>query len=360
MKCVRPYSNLKDLPEIYTKLFQLRKPNEKIFSNFSWFENLFQTVFRDTTFILMGVESDDGARALALLPMIVQESNFGWNSLSLHAATNYYTSHFVPVDGGDETEQTENAKLLVRAITNNYRQFAYVDIRPMDVDASQFKILFQAFGATTWPVQKFFCFGNWYLDVRGRTFSQYFHTLPSQLRNTIQRKSKQLAKSDALRIEIYTESTDVSRALSHYQKVYQQSWKSKESHPNFIEGLVRRAAEKKWLRLGVAYMNEEPVAAQIWLVYLGVASIYKLAYVEAYSRSSVGTILTAKVMEYVIDTDQVREVDYLTGDDEYKKDWMSHRREMWGMRAYNLRSLNGFCGYIWFWLGELSRQIRRR
>lgn len=359
MKCVRPYSSLKDLPEIYAKLFKLPKPNENVFSSLSWFENLSDTVFCGTTFILMGVESIDGTRAFALLPMVVRKSNSIWGSVSLHAATNYYTSHFAPIEGADETEQKEIAELLVRTITKNYRQFSYVDIRPMDVETSQFKLLMQAFGATNWPVQKFFCFGNWYLDVKGQTFSQYFQTLPPQLRNTIQRKSKQLTRNDAWRIEIYTDSKDVVEALSAYQTVYRQSWKQKEPHPNFVEGLVRRAAEEKWLRLGVAYISGEPVAAQIWLVYLGVASIYKLAYVEAYSRSSGGTVLTAKVMEYVIDSDQVKEVDYLTGDDEYKKDWMSHRREMWGLRAYNLRSISGICGYLRFLLGQSARQIWR-
>jgi hypothetical protein len=32
-------------------------------------------------------------------------------------------------------------------------------------------------------------------------------------------------------------------------------------------------------------------------------------------------------MEYVIDTDRVEEIDFLTGNDAYKQDWMSERRE---------------------------------
>ncbi len=32
-------------------------------------------------------------------------------------------------------------------------------------------------------------------------------------------------------------------------------------------------------------------------------------------------------MEYVIDTDGVNEIDFLTGNDAYKQDWMSERRE---------------------------------
>ena len=46
-------------------------------------------------------------------------------------------------------------------------------------------------------------------------------------------------------------------------------------------------------------------------------------------------------MEHVLDVDKVREVDYLTGDDKYKQDWMSHRRERWGILAMNPRTVRG-------------------
>jgi len=98
------------------------------------------------------------------------------------------------------------------------------------------------------------------------------------------------------------------------------------------------AAEQSWLRLGIAYIDKQAVAAQIWFVYNGTASIYKLAYDEAFGKYSIGSILTAHVMQHVIDVDRVVEVDYLTGDEAYKQDWMSDRRERWGISAFNLKT----------------------
>ena len=46
-------------------------------------------------------------------------------------------------------------------------------------------------------------------------------------------------------------------------------------------------------------------------------------------------------LRHVIDIDRVGEVDYLTGDDAYKRDWMSHSRERCGIIAFNLRSVRG-------------------
>jgi CelD/BcsL family acetyltransferase involved in cellulose biosynthesis len=51
----------------------------------------------------------------------------------------------------------------------------------------------------------------------------------------------------------------------------------------------------------------------------------KIAYDEQYAKLSIGTVLTT-LMPYVIDVDRVRIVDYLSGDDEYKRTWLSHRR----------------------------------
>ena len=47
------------------------------------------------------------------------------------------------------------------------------------------------------------------------------------------------------------------------------------------------------------------------------------------------------MLEHALDGDKVSEVDYLTGDDNYKSNWMSHRRERWGIMAFNPASFLG-------------------
>jgi CelD/BcsL family acetyltransferase involved in cellulose biosynthesis len=46
-------------------------------------------------------------------------------------------------------------------------------------------------------------------------------------------------------------------------------------------------------------------------------------------------------MAYVIDTDKVEEIDFLTGNEAYKQDWMSERRERWGLTCVNRRKPKG-------------------
>jgi CelD/BcsL family acetyltransferase involved in cellulose biosynthesis len=214
-------------------------------------------------------------------------------------------------------------------------------LRPLDPEAPVFGLLVGVFKELGMAVQTYFRFGNWYLDVGDRSYAEYVKTLPSVLRKNIPYEIRKLEKFGRLRFEMVTEEQSLERALDDYEEVYQASWREAEPYPAFIRGLARVAVRSGWLRLGLMYLNEEPAAAQIWIVHAGVASIYKIAYKEKFGKLSVGKILTARLLEHVIDIDKVKQVDYLSGDDQYKKDWMSHRRERWGLMVANPYHIRG-------------------
>jgi len=73
----------------------------------------------------------------------------------------------------------------------------------------------------------------------------------------------------------------------------------------------------------------------------GRAAIYKRAYDDAYAHLAPGTVRSAHWMERAIDVEHVHEVDYLAGDDPYKRDWMTHRRERRGLVAYDMQTWAG-------------------
>jgi CelD/BcsL family acetyltransferase involved in cellulose biosynthesis len=108
-----------------------------------------------------------------------------------------------------------------------------------------------------------------------------------------------------------------------------------------MPGLIRLLAASSSLRLGIARLDGQAIAAQVWAVQGGRAAIIKLAHREDNAEYSAGTLLTALLMEHVIEVDKVSEVDYLIGDDSYKQNWMNQRRERWGLVAYNPRTSRG-------------------
>jgi CelD/BcsL family acetyltransferase involved in cellulose biosynthesis len=89
-------------------------------------------------------------------------------------------------------------------------------------------------------------------------------------------------------------------------------------------------------RLAVAASEGKPVAAQLWTVENGVAWIHKLAHDEGAKRHSPGTLLSHALFCHVIDVDGVHEVDFGTGNDGYKRDWMEQVRTRWRLDAWRM------------------------
>jgi len=211
----------------------------------------------------------------------------------------------------------------------------------MDPDTSLYSQLVDSFRQAGMVVQTYFCFGNWYLPVKGLSFEKYYETLSSAMQNTIRRKTKKLEKTGRSRIEIITGELGLDQAVNAYERIYLSSWKRPEPYPNFVAGLIRTFSARNWLRMGVIYLDQEPIAAQVWIVNSGKATIYKLAHDQRFDDYSAGSILTARLIQHVLDVDGVHEIDFGSGDDPYKKNWLPQRRERWGILAMNPRSLAG-------------------
>jgi len=240
-------------------------------------------------------------------------------------------------------------------------RIATLALSPMDDQSPGFTAAKAALKEAGWrDIHDFFCFGNWIQDIDCADYQAYLASRPSQLRNTIARRTRQFLAADRGALDLVTGGPGLEGAIAQFVEVYNASWKRSEPYPDFIPQLLRIAAKRGWLRLGIARYDGKPVASQIWLVCTGTAYIFKLAYRQDYQQLSPGTVLTAYMMQYVIDRDAVSTVDYLSGDDGYKQDWMSTRRERHGIAACNIRTLRGTGYYLGRAVNALAKRIKPR
>ncbi len=282
----------------------------------------------------------------------VTSSAFG--ARRLLSLTNFYTMSFAPVLRRELADAREPLRCLAAHILSERPGWDVLDFRSLIADAASTRALEDALGSVGMVLDSYAQFDNWYLPCAGVSGAQYMASRPSQLRNTVTRKAKKLAKAHRFEIAICCTPQELAKALPDYQAVYARSWKEPESYPDFVPALMEHAAGEGRLRLGLLYVDGMPAAAQIWLLTGKKALIYKLAYDEAYAAFSVGSILTKAMFEHVLDLDKVDEIDYGVGSEPYKLDWMSEKRRVIGLLAFNPRRLKGlsaagrhFAGRLW-------------
>lgn len=331
-----------------------------LFHTLPWFQHLYRCgIDRGDALLVAHIAhaSGDGGFLLPLLrrtgaPAAVLGA-------SLTSLSNYYSSLYGPI-GALTAVTPDTCRALARSLRREIHGNAVIDLQPLDQDGPLCRHLPDALRAEGYAVDQYFCFGNWYLPVNGRQWAEIEPVIPSKQRNTIKRARKKLSDAGPWSLTIHTEPGDaLEQAIRDYEAIYARSWKQPEPFVDFVPGLCRWTAERGWLRLGVVRVGDTAIAAQIWFVHQRKALIFKLAYDEAHKRLSAGSVLTADLMRHVVDIDGVDEIDYLTGDDAYKADWMTHRRERVGLVAFRLSSVAGLAAAARHALGRW-RSARRR
>lgn len=353
------YDRWDALPKQSNGLFD-HASSQSVFLSRVWFENLSQTSLQPNQKLqVFSVESSShGDAPLLFLPASEGPAEvFGPRVLS--SLANFYSPLFSPLISPD-CDPINVLRTLTRTIANQSPRWDVVNLRWLDNDSQTFGYLLQALKLAGFAVQTYFCSGNWYEPICGRSYEEYLQGLKSSVRNIARSKAKKIERSGCARIEVVAAGEGLPDAIQVFEHVYNSSWRTPEPYPQFIPGLLHAFAAAGWLRLGIAYWDGEPAAAQIWFVANRIASIYKIAYDQKFKDLSVGSYLTMHMFRHAIEVEKVTEIDYLTGDDRYKQDWMSQRRERWGILAMNSYTPKGVASIVRHVGGRAAKRMTMR
>lgn len=287
-----------------------REFQTSLFDRLDWLDQLHRLALRDKAPLLLRAQQGD---ADAWMPLMRQGNGH-------HVAlANWYNFSWRPIFGGTYDEVTRMALLrqFAYSVKGHARRLTLSPVPDEDGSASQISAAFASHG---WIAQMSPCDENHYLRVNGRTFDEYWAGRPGKLKNTVKRKGKKGV------VSIRIAQTFEAAAWRDYESIYARSWKPSEGSPEFLMHLARQEGAAGNLRLGLAYIDGQPVAAQFWTVENKIALIHKLAHDERHLASSPGTLLSAALFQHVIDIDKVAEIDFGTGSDLYKREWMEDMR----------------------------------
>ncbi len=212
----------------------------------------------------------------------------------------------------------DTAALLTAMAIDLQGEAPHIVLSPLPDEDGETTALAAAFRRAGWVVFREVCDTNHILHVAGRSYEDYLATRPGQLRSTLKRKASKVT------VAIETHFNPASWLV--YESIYAKSWKPSEGNPAFLRRFAEEEGAAGRIRLGIACADGQPVAAQFWTVEGGTAFIHKLAHLEEAKPLSPGTTLSAALFEHVIDRDGVTLIDFGTGNDCYKRDWMEQTR----------------------------------
>jgi Acetyltransferase (GNAT) domain len=322
------------LPTGLAAIFEINS-HDSFFALPSWYDLMARHgVAPDTEIRIYSRERPDCAAALVLQ---VVEGRHGRRLASL---TNAYSVEHCILCVPAADVATGLGPILGEIIGESPRWDA-IALDELDPTASSYRATVAALRRAGLFVECAFNSGTWYEETAGMSFADYLAGRPSELRNTWRRKRRRLAVGGRAKTTFYAGTAGIERAIADYEAIYAQSWKPAEAFPGFIPALIRLAAERGALRLGISTLDGIAAAAQFWIVWNGRAVIFKLAHDKRFDDFSLGTLLTMEMIERVLSEDRPYEINFGRGDDPYKKLWLPRRRERWGITAANPRTRRG-------------------
>jgi len=295
-----------------------RASTPSLFDRIDWFESLHAHCFPATNVrIFQALEGQHQAWLFLLSP----------KSGRLSAIANWYSFDWTPIFLGP-TDWTVRRRLIEVIAQHLLKDSAQIGLYPVTETSG---LLLDAFRRAGWFSVRRPMGGRHILHLNGRTFEDYWAQRPGRLRTLITRKSR----ASRFTLSIADRLTDA--LWRDYVAVHNRSWKQPEANLSFLHALAARESAAGTLRLGFARLEDQPVATQLWTVENGAALIHKLAHDQAFDGASPGSLLSHAMFAHAIDRDHVATIDYGTGDNGYKTDWMEQRETLYRLDFFNPR-----------------------
>lgn len=276
--------------------------------------------------------------AHAVLPLVAEGKG------QLSALANYYSFSYAPIF--EQADDFATRLLLMQQIARDLRQrTGRISLFPLIDDGDDMpELLRRAFASAGWVALLTDQNDNHFMDMKGRGFAAYWRERPGALRSAIRRKTRATHFSHELH-HVLTPSL-----WADYSAVYAASWKTAEPYPDMVRAIAQDAEQRGALRLGITRDGTRPVAAQLWTIEGRTACIHKIAHDTAEDAHSPGTLLSHHMFAHMIDIEKVCRIDYGTGGDAYKRDWMEDTRPMLRLDCFNPRRIGQ-------WLPALKTRI---
>jgi len=162
------------------------------------------------------------------------------------------------------------------------------------------------------------------IDVAGLTWDDYLAARSSNFRSQVRRKERKLERDHGMTYRLSEGGPEqLSRDLDSLFELHRARWREEgsgafdDTREAFHRDFASVAAERGWLRLWLAEVEGQPIAAWYGFRFAGADWYYQFGRDPQWDRSSVGLVLLAHTVRDAIESGQ-REYKLLRGGEGYK------------------------------------------
>lgn len=265
---------------------------------------------------------DENNDAVVILPLML--SNEGENII-LSQLCDSCSDYFKAICNSDSSDEIK--ELLKYVIRNE--KFDRFSISNLRIDDRNTEVLIRAALLINEKINVSIQERNYFIYTIGK-YEDYFTMQSKNFRHKINhaKKKGQKFKFDVI-CEYDSEILDVITGL-HCQK-----WKNDmqvsvfydQRRMDFLKSVCKEYAKKGWLRIFVLKDNSRIIAYRLGFIHRNIYYDWNTSYDIAYKDMSVGILLCDYVIRYCF-LENIKEFDFLRGEEDYKKKFATNSREL--------------------------------
>jgi len=184
-------------------------------------------------------------------------------------------------------------------------------------------------------------------SVAGMSFKDYLAARPRPLRESLDRNTRLLLQGGRGRFHFPCNPELLEATGGDVQRIIDAAPEDDAPEPpSYLASMMALAADHGALRLGLMYLDDQPVAMQFWVVTAGFARCLRIWGAQGQQPFPIDDVLTQLMAVCLIDGDKVAELNFGAIDDEFARNWAPQARERMGIAAFTPRTWRGLRGAL--------------
>jgi len=310
---------------------------------------------------LYSVHDASGDEVLAVFPALYSRLYASHPGARVLHFTLPEDQDFAPLAGSGKVAPVGATAAVLEAIAAAGQAYDVIRVSPLPVAAPLAAEFGAALRSTGHFLQVYRHPSERFESVAGQSFKDYLAQRPRQLREVLDRHTRLMLQGGRGQFHFPCNRELLEASWGDVQRIIDAAPADSESEPlQHVATMMALSAHFGALRLGMMYLDGQPVAMQFWIVTAGVARCLRIWGAQGQPPFPVDDLLTQMIAVCLIDGDRVAELDFGAIDEDFASGWAPKVRERIGIAAFTPRTWRGLRGAMRHVAPQYARSLPGR